>query len=181
MSVKHIFWGCYTERCFQCSNSHFMKIWYACGRDSSILKTSKSACDEKINTTCIIQTFKTGFVVYNVCSAFFLKRIEKSFFVIFSIRMRGCKHCFWLILYWHCGNNALYSASLLFIFIFLLTPFNTRDCYYFKSNLRLVCCCLLTCFLQKAGNLFYNLLNVKIYLSYLSTLPVLLGDSRIWW
>ena len=50
----------------------------------------------------------------------------------------GSKHCFSLVMYGHCGNKALYSASLSLMFIFLLTPFDTRDCYSFKSNVRLV-------------------------------------------
>ena len=64
------------------------------------------------------------------------------------------KRSFWLVLYRHCGNNALFLASLSFMFVFFLTSFNTIDCYYFKSNLRLVWCSLLTCFLQKSCNLF---------------------------
>ena len=49
--------------------------------------------------------------------------------------MKG-KHCFSLIRYGFCSSNALYSASLPFrMFIFLLTPFDTSDCYYFKINL----------------------------------------------
>ena len=51
-------------------------------------------------------------------------------------------------MYGLCSNNALSSESLSFIFIFLLTPFDTSDyllfrCYYFKSNLTLVLLMLL--------------------------------------
>ena len=48
-------------------------------------------------------------------------------------------HCFSLMMYRFCSSNALYAASLSFtMFIFLLNPYNTRDCYYFESNLSLV-------------------------------------------
>ena len=48
-----------------------------------------------------------------------------------------CKHCFSLIRYGFCKSNALYSASLSFrMFIFLLNPFDTKECYYFGLNLR---------------------------------------------
>ena len=49
----------------------------------------------------------------------------------------GVRHCFTLVMYGFCSNNALYSAGLSFMFIFLLTPFDTKDCY-FQSNLSLV-------------------------------------------
>ena len=52
--------------------------------------------------------------------------------------MLGGKHCFSFVMYGHCGNNALYSASLSLMSIFLLTHFDARDCYSFKSNVRLV-------------------------------------------
>ena len=40
-------------------------------------------------------------------------------------------YCFSLVIYGFCSNNVLYSASLSFkMFIFLLTPSDTRDCYY---------------------------------------------------
>ena len=53
------------------------------------------------------------------------------------MKKRG-KHCFSLVMYWFCRNNALYSAGLSFrLFIFLLTPSVTWDCYYFESNLSL--------------------------------------------
>ena len=42
-------------------------------------------------------------------------------------------------MYGFCSSNALYSASLSFrMFIFILTPFDTSDCYYFGLNLSLV-------------------------------------------
>ena len=52
------------------------------------------------------------------------------------------KQCFLLKMYRFCGNNALYSlytARLWYaVLIFLWTPFDTWDCYYFESNLYLV-------------------------------------------
>ena len=42
---------------------------------------------KKINATWIIETFKTSFAVYDVCSVMLLKKIEQSFFGIFSIRI----------------------------------------------------------------------------------------------
>ena len=75
-------------------------------------------------------------------------------------RRGGGQHCFSLVIFGHCGNNALYSASLSFMFILLLTPFDTEDCYYFKSNLRVVL--LVKMFLtKKLVMLFCSLLNVK--------------------
>ena len=51
-------------------------------------------------------------------------------------RSGGDRHCFSLIRYGFCGSNVLYSAGLSFrMFIFLLTPFDTWDCYYFRLNL----------------------------------------------
>ena len=35
-------------------------------------------------------------------------------------------------------NNALYTISHSFMFIFLLTPFDTKNCYDFESNLCVV-------------------------------------------
>ena len=47
----------------------------------------------------------------------------------------GDKHYFSLVIYGFCSNNTPYSGSLSFLkFIFLLTPVDTRDCYYFKSK-----------------------------------------------
>ena len=44
-------------------------------------------------------------------------------------------HYFLLMMYGYCSNNALHSLSCSFaIFIFLLNPFNTWQCYYFESN-----------------------------------------------
>ena len=52
----------------------------------------------------------------------------------------GQKHCFLLMVYGFCSNNALYSAILsVTMFIFLLNPFNTWDCYYFETNINLMC------------------------------------------
>ena len=49
------------------------------------------------------------------------------------------------------SNNALYSASLSFImFIFLLTPSDAKDYYYFESNLSLVL--LIKVFLTKKSS-----------------------------
>ena len=40
-------------------------------------------------------------------------------------------------MYGFCSSNALYSTSLSFrMFIFLLTPFDTWDCYYFGSKIK---------------------------------------------
>ena len=36
------------------------------------------------------------------------------------------------------SSNALYSASLSFMFIFLITSFDAWDCYYFESNPSLI-------------------------------------------
>ena len=41
--------------------------------------------------------------------------------------------CFSLVMWKFCSNSAL-----VFMFIFLLTPFETWDCYYFESNVSLV-------------------------------------------
>lgn len=52
---------------------------------------------------------------------------------------KGDKHSFLLVMYEFCGNNALYLPNLLFTMFFsLLTPVDTRDCYYFDSVLSLV-------------------------------------------
>ena len=52
---------------------------------------------------------------------------------------RGIKHCFSLVMYGFCSSSALYSASFSFkMFIFILTPFDTWDCYYFGLNLSLI-------------------------------------------
>ena len=49
------------------------------------------------------------------------------------------KHCFSLTVCGFFSSHALFSASLSFIiFIFILTPFNTWDSYYFRLNLNLV-------------------------------------------
>ena len=42
-----------------------------------------------------------------------------------------------LMMYGFCSSNALYSVSISFTF-FLVTPFDTRDSCYFKSNLNLL-------------------------------------------
>ena len=48
------------------------------------------------------------------------------------------KHCFSLM-YEFYSNNAIYPESIsLAIFFSFLTPFDTRDGYYFESNLSLV-------------------------------------------
>ena len=72
------------------------------------------------------------------------------------------KHCFSLVIYGLCNNNALYSASVSFMFIFFLTSFDTTDCYYFKSILRLVLLIEMFC-TKKHVKVLYNLLNVKKY------------------
>ena len=45
----------------------------------------------------------------------------------------GCKHCFSLVIYEFCSNNALYSARLSFMLIFLLTLLYTKILNYLKS------------------------------------------------
>ena len=47
--------------------------------------------------------------------------------------------------------GALYSASLSFMFIFLLTLSDTKDCYYFKSNLSIML--LIKAFLTKKASI----------------------------
>ena len=48
----------------------------------------------------------------------------------------GGKQCFSLMMYRLSTNNALYSASLSFTMLdFLLTLFETLNCYYFESNI----------------------------------------------
>ena len=62
----------------------------------------------------------------------FEKNINQDFFVKMAGK-GGCKHCFSLIRYGFCKGNALYSASISFrMFIFLLTPFGTWECYFFR-------------------------------------------------
>ena len=52
------------------------------------------------------------------------------------------------------SNNALYSARLRFMFIFLLTPFNTGNrC---SLNQMSSWCCLLKCLLQKQCNVVFK-------------------------
>ena len=63
----------------------------------------------------------------------------------FPVKMEGIsieggqKHCFLLMMYRFCSNNALYSAILSFtMFIFLWNPFDTWELHYFESNINLV-------------------------------------------
>ena len=46
---------------------------------------------------------------------------------------KGGKHCFSLVIYEFCSNNALYSARISFILIFLLTLLYTKILNYLKS------------------------------------------------
>ena len=51
----------------------------------------------------------------------------------------GVKHCFSLIIDGFCSSNAFNSSRLSFrMFVFLLAPFDTKDCYFFESSLSLV-------------------------------------------
>ena len=76
----------------------------------------------------------------------------------------GSKHCFLLIRYEFCWSNALYSASLSFrTFIFLLTPFDTLDCYCFGLNLSLVLL-IKVLFIKKLCNAFEFILVFIWYL-----------------
>ena len=52
--------------------------------------------------------------------------------------VEGVSNAF-LLMYGFCSNNAFYSTSLLLtMFLFLLTPVNTWDRYYFESVVSLV-------------------------------------------
>ena len=90
------------------------------------------------------------------------------------------KHCFSFTVYWHCGNNGLYSASLAFMFIFLLIPFDAE--IVTLLNQISGWSYFLKCFLQKKHvMLFCNLLNVKKYLpSLLNYLDVLSRGQKSW-
>ena len=46
-------------------------------------------------------------------------------------------HCFPLMMYRFCSNNALHPTSPSFTIFFSLTPFDTWSCNYLKSNLSL--------------------------------------------
>ena len=76
-----------------------------------------------------------------------------------------------------CSNNALCSASLSFtIFLFLLTPFDIWDCYYFKSNPSQLMYIKVLLTSKEAWILFYSLLNMK---KQLSLMGLFLCLSRI--
>ena len=71
------------------------------------------------------------------------------------------KHCFSLIMCGFCSSNALYSERLSFrVFIFLLTPFDTWNSYYFRLNLSLVFL-IRVLFTIKHVTLFSSLLKMK--------------------
>ena len=73
----------------------------------------------------------------------------------------GGKHCFSLIRYIFFSSNALYLVSFSFkMFIFLLTPFDTFDCYYFGPNLSQVLL-IKELFIKKHVTLFFSLLKMK--------------------
>ena len=82
-SMKHFFWRCLLKDAFKTVTA----ILWKCNRLVDKAFASKSACDGKVNTTWIIQTFKTSFVVYNVFRVMLLKNIEQSFFGIINIRI----------------------------------------------------------------------------------------------
>ena len=52
-----------------------------------------------------------------------------------------------LVMYGFCSNNATFLTSVSFMFIFVSTPFDNWDSYYFESNLSLVL--LIKVFLRK--------------------------------
>ena len=86
---------------------------------------------------------------------------------------KGSKNCFSLIKYGFCSSNALYSESLSFrMFIFILTPFHTWDCYYFVLNLRLVLPIKLFFI-----TLVFSLLKMKKKLCHMSLFLCLSGKS----
>ena len=67
----------------------------------------------------------------------------------------GNKLCFSLLIYGFCRSNALCSASLsVRMFIFLLTYFDTWDCYYFGLNLSQVLL-IKVLFTKKACNVVF--------------------------
>ena len=64
--------------------------------------------------------------------------MEEGYFIkVVGCLQKGSENASSLIMhgFW---NNPLYSASITFKVIFLLSPFYTRNCYYLKSNLSLV-------------------------------------------
>ena len=46
----------------------------------------------------------------------------------------GGKHCLSLVMHRFCSNGTLCSASLSFMFIFLLISHDTRDCYHYYTR-----------------------------------------------
>ena len=79
----------------------------------------------------------------------------------FLVKMRGLS-IHWYVIHGFESNNALYSARLPFT-IFLLTPFNTRNCC---SLNQISGCCLLKWFSQKNVMLFCSQWNVKNFPSW---------------
>ena len=72
-------------------------------------------------------------------------------------------------MYGFCSNDALYSLCVSFrVFIFLLTPFDTWDCYYLRSYLSLVLL-MKVLLIKNTCNLFFSLLKKKKQLYHMST------------
>ena len=68
------------------------------------------------------------------------------------------KQCFPLMMYWFYSDNALCFSFT--VFIFLLSPFDTWDRYYFESSLS-VLMYIKVLLKKKHKILFYNLLNME--------------------
>ena len=65
--------------------------------------------------------------------------------------VEGVSNAF-LLMYGFCSNNAFYSTSLLLtMFLFLLTPVNTWDRYYFESVVSLVLL-IKVCVIKRTSN-----------------------------
>ena len=84
-----------------------------------------------------------------------------------SIKVGRVKHCLSLIMYGFCNSKTLYWASLPFgMFIFFLTPFDTWDCYYFKSNLSLALLIKVLLIKKAWRNKFATWVYFWVYLRY---------------
>ena len=82
-----------------------------------------------------------------------------------GLSTEGRKNCFSLVMYEFCSNDALYSANFSFtMFIFLLTPINTQDYYYFKSSIILVLY-IKALLIKEFVTLLRSLLDMKKWLS----------------
>ena len=84
-------------------------------------------------------------------------------------------------MYGFCSNDALYSLCVSFrVFIFLLTPFDTWDCYYLGSYLSLVLL-MKVLLIKNTCNLFFSLLKKKKQLCHMSTFLRLSSISLGWY